>query len=469
MIKNLTQGSTSKLILMFCLPLLIGNLFQQFYNISDSLIVGRLIGIHALAAVGATAPLFFMFLMISIGFTGGLTVVTAQCFGASDMKALRASVTHAIIASSAMCLIMVFILAFFLNPILVLMNIPLEIRDDAYVFMNILTYVLVVMIFYNLLSGIIRALGDSKTPLYFLIFSTVLNVVFNFVLIYYFKFGIAGSALGTLVSVSLTFVFCGIYTYRKFPIIRIQKSDWEYDKSMMKKELQIALPMALQFSILSLSMLVIQGTCNSFGPDVIAAFTAALRIEQLSMQPMLALGIAVATFSAQNWGAGKIKRIREGVRFTAILSFALSVMMAVAARYIGRDMISAFLNEKNTFIIETGKTYLSISTYFYFFLAMIFIFRNALQGMGRAVIPLIASIAELFIRSGAAIYLAKIMGYRGLFYASPVAWVGAMLVVTIGYVWVIRKIKIKKSKTYFSKNKMQIGLKATIHSTKETL
>ncbi len=468
MIKNLTQGAPLKLILTFCMPLLIGNLFQQFYNLSDSLIVGRLLGVNALAAVGATAPLFFVFLMIAIGFTGGLTIVTAQCFGAGDIKGLKKSITHALIISFVLCLLMMFILMFFLNNILTLMNIPIEIKDDAYIFMHILTYALVVLIFYNLLSGVMRALGDSKTPLYFLIFSSVLNVIFNFVLIYYFQFGIKGSALGTLISVSLTLLFCSLYIYQKFPIIRLTKSDWTYDKKMMKKELQIALPMGLQYSVLSLSMLVIQGACNSFGADVIAAFTAALRIEQLSTQPMLALGIAMATFSAQNWGAGKIKRIRDGVRFTAILSLVLSLLMALCVRYVGRNMISVFLNEKNAFIIQTGKTYLSISTYFYFFLSMIFIFRNTLQGMGRAVIPLVASLTELFVRSVSAIYLARIMGYRGLFYASPLAWIGATLVVTIGYVYVIKKIKVRKSKTYFSKNKWQISLKAAIHTTKVT-
>jgi len=468
MIKNLTQGSPLKLIFMFCLPILIGNLFQQLYNISDILIVGRLIGVHALAAVGATAPIFFVFLLISFGFAGGLTVVTAQRFGANDLKGMRASMTHAFMASGVLSVLMSVILIFFLKPILRLMNVPSEIEHDAYVFMSILSFGLVIMVFYNLFFGFVRALGDSKTPLYFLIFSTILNIALNFVLIYFFKFGVAGSALGTVLSISIAFLLFVFYVYRKFPIIHLQKSDWRFNKKMLKEQLSISIPMSVQFSVLSISMMVIQSACNSFGSDVIAAFTAALRIEQLATQPLLALGITMATFSAQNWGAGKLSRIRQGVRLTAITSLIISVLMSLMVRYVGKNMISIFLNENNDFIINVGKTYLSISTLFYFFLSMIFIFRNTLQGMGKAILPLMASLTELFVRSFAAVYLAKKMGYTGIFYASPIAWVGAMLVVTIGYFITIKKIKAKKSKTFFNQNKAKIELKATINTTTQT-
>jgi len=469
MVQDLTQGSPAKLIVMFCLPLLIGNLFQQLYNISDILIVGRLLGVNALAAVGATAPIFFVFLLISFGFTGGLTVVTAQRFGAKDIDGMHTSVTHAIMASAVWCALMSAALIFFLKPLLRLMNVPAEIISDAYTFMSILSSGLSMIVFYNLLAGFIRALGDSKTPLYFLIFSTLLNIAFNFTLIYYFKFGVAGSALGTVCAISIALGACFLYVRKKFPIMKLQKKDWRFDKKTMKEELVIAVPMGLQFSVLSLSMMVIQAACNSFGPDVIAAFTAALRIEQVATQPLLALGMAMATFSAQNWGAGKLKRIRQGVRFAAATSFAISILMSLGVRYVGSDMISVFLSKPNAFIAETGKSYLTISTLFYFFLSMIFIFRNTLQGMGKALIPLIASVLEFLTRSFAALYLAKAMGYRGIFFASPVAWVSAMLVVTIGYVLTIRQIKACKSKNYYNKNKQIIGLKASINTTTQTL
>ena len=465
MVQDLTQGSPAKLIVLFCLPILLGNLFQQLYNISDTLIVGRLLGVKALAAVGATAPIFFVFLLISFGFTGGLTVVTAQRFGAKDINGVHASMAHAIGASAIWCALMTSFLVFFLKPLLRLMNVPEEIEADAYLFMSILSSGLSLIVFYNLLSGFIRALGDSKTPLYFLMFSTLLNIFFNFVLIYYFKFGVAGSALGTVCAISVALLTCFMYVWRKFPILRLSKKDWKFDKQILKEELIIAVPMGLQFSILSISMMVIQAVCNSFGPDIIAAFTSALRIEQLGTQPALALGVAMATFSAQNWGAGKLKRIRQGVRFAAAVSLGISILMSLLVRYVGRDMISIFLEEKNDLIIETGKEYLSISTLFYFALSMIFIFKNALQGMGRAFIPLIAGVVELTMRSFAAIYLAKVMGYRGIFYASPIAWTSAMVVVMMGYVVAIRGIKAKKSVNYYKKNKHVIKLKASMSTT----
>lgn len=468
MIQDLTKGSPAKLIVMFALPILIGNLFQQLYSITDILIVGRLIGVNALAAVGATAPIFFVFLLISFGFTGGLTVVTAQRFGAGDVVGVKKSITHAIMASGVLCFLMTLVLVLFLRLLLKIMNVPEEIMHDAYVFMSILSFGLVMIVFYNLLSGFVRALGDSKTPLYFLIFSTLLNVAFNFVLIYYLKMGVAGSALGTVLAASVALVLCGIYVWFKFPIIRVDKADFQYNGKILREQLKIALPMALQFSVLSFSMMVIQSACNGFGADVIAAFTAALRIEQLATQPLLALGMTMATFSAQNWGAAKIKRIRQGVRFSAFLSLVFSLLATLCVRYVGRSMISVFLAEDNAFIVQVGKAYLSVSTMFYFFLSMIFIFRNTLQGMGKAVIPLVASLTELFMRSIAAIFLAKLMGYEGLFYASPIAWVGATIVVSVGYVVSVKHIKAKKSTVYFKKNRHQIHLKAAMSTTQQT-
>lgn len=468
MIKNMTTGSPAKLILAFSLPLLIGNLFQQMYNISDILIVGRLIGVNALAAVGATAPIYFVFLLIAFGFTGGLTVITAQKFGAGDVEGVRNSITHCFIASTILSLLITLFLGLFLQPLLNVMNVPQEIMSDAFNFMAVLSGGLVMIVFYNLLSGFIRALGDSKTPLYFLIFSTVLNVLFNFILIYYFKMGVVGSAIGTVSAVVIAVVLCLIYMYYKFPIMHLKRKNWIFNWSLMKEHLDIAVPMAIQFSFLSLSMMIIQSVCNSFGADVIAAFTSALRIEQLATQPLLALGIAMATFSAQNWGAGKIYRIRQGVRTAAITAFLFSLCISVLVRFVGSDMISVFLKDENAFIIDTGRQYLHISTLFYFFLGMIFVFRNTLQGMGNAKVPLLASFIELAMRSFAAIYLAQIIGYKGIFYAGPIAWVGAGLVVMIGYVHMISHLNAHKIRGYFKKNQLRIRMAASINSVNQT-
>lgn len=466
--QNMTVGSPAKLILMFSLPLLIGNVFQQLYNISDILIVGRLLGVNALAAVGATAPLYFVFLLISFGFTGGLTVITAQKFGAKNYDLMRKSITHCVMASTFLSILIMVCLLCFLHPFLKIMNVPDIILDDAYKFMAVLTAGMVMIVFFNLLSGFIRAVGDSKTPLYFLIFSTVLNVIFNFILIYYFKLGVVGSALGTVSAISFAVVLCLFYMYKHFPIMRLKKTDWIYDKKFMKEHLIVAIPMAIQFSVLSLSLMIIQSVCNSFGPDVIAAFTAALRIEQLATQPLLALGIAMATYSAQNWGAGKLARIRKGVKVAAITSFIIAICISLLVRFVGSEMIAVFIKDKNPLIVEIGKEYLRISTNFYFFLGMIFVFRNTLQGLGKTIIPLTASCVELVLRSFAAIYLAKIIDYKGVFFAGPIAWVGASFVVIIGYYFIIRNLKVSKTKNYFLYNKHRIALSSSVTGSNQT-
>lgn len=442
MIKEMTAGNPLKLIIGFAIPLLIGNVFQQLYNISDIIIVGRLIGVEALAAVGASAPLFFVLLLVTLGFTGGLTVVTAQKFGARDEEGVRQSVTHSIMASTVLSLMIVMAMEFGLRQILVMMNVPEEIMADAYVFMSILSYGLVIIVWYNLLAGFMRALGDSKTPLYFLIFSSVLNILLNLLLIKGFAMGVAGSATGTVMAMTISVICCIYYINKHFPILKLKKADWKYRAKLMKEHLNIAVPMSLQFSVIALGLIIIQSVCNTFGPNTIAAFTSALRLEQLATQPLLALGLALATYAAQNYGAGRIARIRKGVYSCSFISLAISILTALVVRFGGEEMVGLFIKDGNTEIVETAKAYLNITTIFYFFLGQIFIFRNTLQGMGYTLIPIIASVVELVMRSFAAVYLAGKLGYIGICYASPIAWIGAALVAFCGYVVVVRHLKI---------------------------
>ena len=335
MINDLTVGNPIKLIIKFALPLLIGNLFMQLYQISDMIIVGRMINVDALAAIGASAPIYMVFLMIAFGFTGGLTVVTAQRFGAHDEDGVRQSVFHCFLAALALSLILTLGLTTMLTPLLHITNIPEQIFEQAYDFMFVLSLSSVMIIMYNLLAGLMRALGDSKTPLYFLIFCTLLNIVLNFVFIGRFGWGVIGSATGTLVANTVSVIICFIYMWQKFPLLRLSREFMHYDKRVMYAHLKIAVPMALQFSILSFSIMIVQSVCNSFGPDVIAAFAAALRIEQFATQPLLALGLAMATFTAQNWGANLLSRIRRGVNYAfltaAIISALGFVLCAISA------------------------------------------------------------------------------------------------------------------------------------------
>lgn len=461
MIKDMTRGNTLKLILFFSIPVLIGNIFQQFYQLADIFIVGRLLGARALAAVGASAPVYFVFLIIALSFTGGLTAVTAQRFGAGDTAGVKSSVTHSIRASLVLSLLISAILIGLLHPIMHILNVPKEIYEDSYNFIFILGCAMMLIVAFNLLSGFIRALGDSKTPLYFLIFSSLLNILFNFILIKYFHFGVIGSAVGTVIAIAVSVVCCIFYIRRNYPILRLSKKDWVYNKAFMREHLHIAIPMSIQFSVLSLSIMIIQAVCNSFGTEIIVGFTIALRIEQLGTQPLLALGIAVATFAAQNYGAGKISRIREGVRKTALLSFIISITLSLFIFTYGKPLIGSFLSEPSALSVSVGAAYLSISIMFYFFLGMIFIFKNTLQSMSKPFYPVLSGFIELGIRSFVAIILAQKIGYKGIYYASPLAWLGGASVVFIGYYLNVYKRKDKIIAEYKAQSKIRRRKKAT--------
>ncbi len=447
MIKEMTAGNALKQILFFSLPILIGNVFQQLYQLADIFIVGRLLGKNALAAVGASAPIYFTFLIIAFSFTGGLTAVTAQRFGAGDYDGVRRSVTHSIRASLVLSGILTLVLIVVLKRLMHILNVPDSIYRDSYNFIFILGLAMVLIVAFNLLSGFIRALGDSKTPLYFLIFSSVLNIVFNFILIQYCNMGVIGSAVGTVIAITVSVVCCAVYIAKKFPILRLKREDWAYSPEFMKQHLNIAIPMSIQFSVLSLSIMVIQAVCNSFGEQIIVGFTIALRIEQLATQPLMAIGLAMATFAAQNYGAGKLSRIRDAVKKTCLVSFIISLAMSACVFAFGEHIIGIFLKEPDPFVINIGVSYLSVSIMFYSFLGMIFIFKNTLQSMGKPFYPVLSGFVELGIRSFAAMYLASKIGYQGIYYASPLAWLGGSIVVFAGYyfnVYLRKESDIKK-------------------------
>jgi Na+-driven multidrug efflux pump len=260
-----------------------------------------------------------------------------------------------------------------------------------------------------------------------------MNIILNFVLIKTTNLGVIASATGTVIAIAISVICCLIYIKKKIPILHLKKEDWKYSPAFMREHLNIAIPMSIQFSVLSLSIMIIQSVSNSFGEKVIVGLTIALRLEQLSTQPLLAIGIAIATFAAQNYGAGKIARIRDTIKKTGLVSFAISVIMSAVVFFFGRQIIGSFLSEPDTFSVQVGMSYLSISIMFYFFLGMIFIFKNTLQSMGKPIYPVVSSVVELVIRAFIAIYLTKKMGYEGIFYASPLAWVGGAIVVFVGY------------------------------------
>lgn len=459
MITDMTKGSPLKHILLFSVPLLIGNVFQQLYNIADLVIVGRTLGVESFAAVGAVAPLFFLITFIIVGLTNGFAVVTGQRFGAKDIKGVRNSVVISTILSVIVTFIFSSIFALSMNYILKWMNVPDNIYHNAFWYVEIIIIGLIATTMYNMLASIIRALGDSKTSLYFLIIASLINIILALIFIIVFHMGVPGSAIAVILSQGISVILCTIFIKYKFPILRIHRNEWfiKFDKDFYDsayEHLKIGVPMAVQFSILGISILIIQSVCNSFGSNVIAAMTAALRIEQIATLPMMSFGVALAAYVAQNFGARKFKRIRLGVIKTSTINIALSIVMAFVMRFWGTNIIGAFIGTATKEIINIAHSYLLISTIFYFFLGQIFIYRNALQGMGETVFPLLSSIAELVMRAFTAVYLAIKFGYIGMFYAGPIAWVSASTVLFLGYLYSIKHI------IYKVKNKLRSYLQS---------
>ena len=312
---------------------------------------------------------------------------------------------------------------------------------------------------FNLLSGLMRALGDSKTPLYFLIFTTLINILLNVIFIYYFHMGVKGSALGTVVAMTISVFSCLFYMSKKFSLLFPQRGEWRLSKKMCREHLVIAVPMAIQFSIIALSTAVTQAICNKFGFTAIAAMTAAMRIEQLACQPMVSFGIAMSTYVAQNYGACRVGRIRRGVFECSMTSLTISLFLALFVFVFGGQIVGIFVPDEkpelSLEVISMARTYLNISVMFYFFLGQIFIFRNSCQGMGNSIIPMISSIVELLMRIFAAIYLAASFGFVGLCYASPLAWIGGAAVVAFGYFRTVlkinRRLRHSRNKKYDAK------------------
>lgn len=450
MIKDLTKGEPLKLILLFSVPLLIGNIFQQLYNLADIVIVGRTLGVEALAAVGAVAPLFFLIMFAVVGLNNGFAVITGQRFGAGDYDGVRRSVAISTILSTSFTIVFTILCSLFMKQVLFIMNVPESIMHNAFWYIQICVWGLITVNFYNLLASIVRALGDSKTPLYFLILASVLNIILALLFIIKFGWGVPGSAVAVVLSQGFSALLCIIYVKFKFPILHMKKEDWKFDffnnkedREFAKMHLNVGVPATIQFSVLGLGVLIIQSVCNSFGSNVIAAFTAALRIEQIATMPMISFGIALAAFVAQNFGAEKIDRIKQGVIRGSMINILLSIVMAFVMRYFGSDIVRLFIGSGNSEVVKIAHDYLWISTLFYFFLGQIFIFRNSLQGMGRPLIPLTSSFAELMVRSYAAVYLAVKYSYFGIFYAGPIAWVTASIIVALGYFINIKRITRK--------------------------
>lgn len=431
--KELTSGSPIKLITFFMLPIFLGNIFQQLYNLVDALIVGRIIGINALAAVGATSPIIFMIISFIFASTQGFTVITAQKFGAREYDLVKKSLAASIVLSAALTIIVTLISAPFSYQMLAFLRTPTDIIDMADTYLFIMLAGIFATVFYNLSSNVIRALGDSKTPLYFLIFASILNVFLDIYFIVNLKMGIAGAGWATVLSQAVSTVLCLAFMFWKFPILRLKKEDWNVSKDFYMEHLRVGIPMGFQMSVLSIGIIALQFVLNGFGSVAVAAFTTAMRVDQLFTQVYLALGATMAVFAAQNFGAKKLSRIKEGAKASILIAFITSIFSILVLSFFSGDLVALFMSEVDPEVVRLAEIYLHILMIFFFFLGVLLIFRNILQGMGSVMAPLASGIAELIARTACAFIFGHYFGYVGICTATPAAWAAAALVLFIGY------------------------------------
>lgn len=430
MTTDLTTGRPARLILAFAVPLLIGNVVQQLYGFADAFVVGRTIGVDALAAVGATGGLSFLMLGFAWGLTSGFAIPTAHAFGAGDEAGVRRCVAAGAVLTAVFAVVLTAIAVPAARPLLELMHTPPEILDDATVFIVVTFCGTAATISFNFLSSTIRALGDSRTPLVFLVVACGLNVVLVFAFIRVLGMGVGGAALATVVSQLVSVVACLWLVRTKMPILHLSRQDWQLDRHDLLAQCRLGVPMGFQTSIIAIGTLVLQYAINGLGAESVAAFTAAQRVDALAIAPMSSFGLALATFTAQNHGARMHARIRQGVRQTCLITAGFSLAIAAVTIFAGPSLVRMFVGGAEQHVVELAHVYLVSNGVLYVVLGLLFALRGSIQGLGRTVVPTVAGVMELFTRVAAALLLTAPLGFLGVSLAGPLAWIAAMIPLT---------------------------------------
>lgn len=444
--RNMTEGSPLKLILAFMFPVLCGNIFQNFYNIVDSMIVGQVLGVDALAAVGSTSSINFLVNGLIIGMTSGFGIMIAQSFGANDTKRLKHFVAMSTYLCVALAVLMTTILLLANHQILVWMNTPDKIFTDTRSYIGVIYAGLPIAILYNMLASIARALGDSKTPLYFLVLSSVLNIILDYVFVALLPFGVAGAAYATVLSQMVSAITCFIYVYRKYEIIHFSKADAKIVPKSFGILLTMGVPMALQFSITAIGTMIVQSSLNLLGSTYIASYSATMKIQNIVTQLYVALGSAMATYVGQNYGARKIKRISQGVKWSLLVVVLYSFINMTLSYYVLPSVVRIFVDDPTGELQRIATQMFHISLWFYIPLGMIFIYRNALQGLGNGFVPMMGGVFELFARGAIIFLLFDRFQFDAICWSDPGAWISALIPLIPYYYWYVNKLKKKEEK-----------------------
>lgn len=425
MTKDMTTGSPVKLILGFSIPLLFGFLFQQFYNLVDTVIVGRILGVDALAAVGSTGSVNFLIIGFCMGVCSGFSIPVSHKFGAGDYVGMRKYVANCMWLAIAFAAVMTVLTTFLCRSILVLMKTPEDILDGAYAYIWVIFLGIPATYLYNLLSGIIRALGDSRTPVIFLLLSSFLNIGLDLFFILYLKTGVEGAAWATVISQGISGICCLLFIMKKFEILHIKKEEWKPEAPFMGTLCGMGIPMGLQYSITAIGSVILQSATNTLGATAVASVTAGSRISGFLACPFDALGSTIATYGGQNVGAGKLERISKGMKTCVMIGAAYSVIALAVSFLFGRSLASLFVESSESVILDNARMFLVMNTLFYFPLALVNILRFLIQGVGFPRFAILAGVFEMLARALAGFLLVPVLGFMGACLGSPIAWVFA--------------------------------------------
>ena len=442
-VKNMTEGKPVPLIFSFAIPLMIGNVFQQLYTVVDTMVVGKALGVSALAALGAADWMNWMMLGIIQGFTQGFGILLAQEFGAKRYDNLRRSVGNSAVLSLLSAIVLLGIGQLLARPVLELLNTPARILPDALLYLRIMYLGIPVVMAYNLLASILRSLGDGQTPLHAMIVAAATNIFLDLLFVLVLGFGIAGAAIATLIAQLISSLFC-LYHIRKIDILTLQKADFRPSGRLPLRLLMLGFPMAFQNAIISVGGMIVQFVVNGFGVLFIAGFTATNKLYGVLEVAATSYGYAMVTYTGQNLGAKKTDRIRKGVKSAILIALLTSLFIALLMLFFGKEILSWFISgtpEEFEQTLQIAYYYLAVMSICLPILYILHITRSAIQGMGNTILPLVSGIAEFVMRAVTAVFLPMLIGEHGIFYAEIMAWTGAVVILIISYFIVIRKME----------------------------
>lgn len=445
MTKSMTEGSPLKLILQFALPLLVGNIFQQTYNIVDAAIVGRYLGTKALAGVGASSSVQFLVIGFCVGICCGFGIPIAQRFGAKNYNAMRSCIFHAALLASIVAVILTVICVILCPSILHMLSTTEDIYQDAYKYLLILFCGIPFTLLYNLLSAILRAVGDSKTPFIFLVISTILNILLDLFCIIILKWGCAGAAAATITAQACSGILCYIYIHKKFSILKLSEQDRKINSSVMFNMIAMGVPMGLQYSITAIGSMVMQSANNGLGSVYVSGFTAGMRIKQFVMCPFDAIATAVSTFCSQNLGAGKIKRINKGLSAGVTAGVLYGLFAGIVLIFFGGLLSRIFMSADETDVLAASAKYLRCLGFFYWALGILNICRMSVQGLGYPGRAIFSGFVEMVARIVASKVFVPVYGFTAICFADQSAWLSAVLYIVPTCFLCLRKIKLTKS------------------------